>query len=87
MLSKVILQQHVMGFCVSSIAKVQDSSFNRRYLEKAGFSVLMTSNLSPGESPTPRLTRTQKDLIGGSLGGIAQVLVGHVCDPSPSPAS
>ena len=32
----------------------------------------------PPEVPGLRLTQTQKDLVGGSIGGIAQVLVGQV---------
>ena len=36
----------------------------------------------PGETPGLRLTQTQKDLIGGSIGGIAQVLVGQVSEPT-----
>lgn len=32
----------------------------------------------PLGTPGLRLTQTQKDLVGGSIGGIAQVLVGQV---------
>lgn len=32
----------------------------------------------PPSTPGLRMTQTQKDLIGGSIGGIAQVLVGQV---------
>lgn len=42
----------------------------------------MSELLSPPPDPAGvPLTQTQKDLVGGSIGGIAQVLVGQVCYP------
>lgn len=39
----------------------------------------------PAESPALRMSQTQKDLVAGSIGGIAQVLVGQVrALPAPS---
>lgn len=35
----------------------------------------------PPDAAGVPLTQTQKDLVGGSVGGIAQVLVGQVCCP------
>lgn len=35
----------------------------------------------PPDAAGVPLTQTQKDLVGGSIGGIAQVLVGQVCCP------
>lgn len=35
----------------------------------------------PADGAGLPLTQTQKDLIGGSVGGITQVLVGQVCCP------
>lgn len=36
----------------------------------------------PLGTPGLKLTQTQKDLVGGSIGGIAQVLVGQVRGPT-----